>query len=184
MDDDAIRIPLRARDGSVRAWAIVDREDADLAELGWYVHSIRNSGLMYARYRGGKPVTLSESFSARYMHRIILWRKLGGEVGPDALTDHANGDGLDNRRSNIRPATRSQNGANRQARRKFASIYTGVVRRTDCRVSPWRAQITVNGTSIKLGCFADEADAARAYDRAAREYHGEYARLNFPDGDA
>jgi hypothetical protein len=45
----------------------------------------------------------------------------------------------------------------------------------------WRARIRVNGKRISLGLFKDEIEAAKAYDRAARKYHGEFASLNFPD---
>ena len=170
-DDDVIRIPLRSRDGSVRAWAIVDREDADLAELRWCYFS----RLGYA--------ARTEDGTSRYLHRAVLERITGCALPPDRNCDHANGNGLDNRRSNLRLATHSHNSSNRKSADGASSTFLGVGWYP--RLSKWQALITTNKRHIYIGVFTDEEDAARAYDRAAREYHGEYARLNFPDeGDA
>jgi hypothetical protein len=93
--------------------------------------------------------------------------------------DHWDGDGLNNQRSNLRPATASQNGANRRPGVGHASQYKGVGRTT--RGNAWRARITFQGKLHHLGTFADELGAAKAYDAAAKELFGAYARLNFPD---
>ena len=90
--------------------------------------------------------------------------------------DHINGNGLDNRRSNLRPASRSQNGANRGAPSNNTSGFKGVTR---FRLK-WMAKIQVHGRTIHLGLFATPQEAARAYDTAALEHFGEYARPNFP----
>lgn len=104
---------------------------------------------------------------AGFMHRFLTgW----------AQVDHINGDGLDNRRSNLRPAVGSQNNHNVKLRRDNTSGFKGVVR---CGTR-WKAQIKVEGRSRTLGRFATAAEAARIYDKAAREIAGEYARLNFP----
>ena len=170
-DDDVIRIPLRARDGSVRAWAIVDREDADLAELRWHALTSSTSDHVYAcKYPGV------------LMHRIILLRILGGDVlHRSVLTDHKNGNGLDNRRANLRPATRSQNGANRGPTPNTSSVYLGVCRH---KGGGWQASATHNGATRYIGYFASETEAAIAYNKFAAENHGEYARLNVVEGDA
>lgn len=94
-----------------------------------------------------------------------------------AITDHRNGDGLDNRRSNLREATQAQNLCNRRPRRG-PSGFKGVT--WYARHSTWKAQITKAGKNYHLGYFADPAEAARAYDAAARDLHGEFASLNFP----
>ena len=172
MDDDVIRIPLRARDGSVRAWAIVDREDADLAELRWRIDTY---GYAWRSYRA--------RVVPGYLHRKILSRLVGRGLVTSEQCDHISGDRLDNRRVNLRVATHGQNIVNRKGH--GSSLYLGVKRSGE----KWRAQICPLGSGkmgrqIDLGTFTDEAEAARAYDRAARECHGEYARLNFPDGDA
>lgn len=112
------------------------------------------------------------------MHSFIL----GNEVPEGHEIDHANLDGLDNRRENLRPATRSQNMANCPKRKgTHSSIYKGVCRLRD---NYFKAYIMHQYRRIHLGYFKCEEDAARAYDEAARRYFGEFARLNFPDAIA
>lgn len=98
------------------------------------------------------------------------------------LVDHRNGDGLDNRRANLRPATVTQNGMSRRRRIDNTTGYKGVIYRKDR--SYWTAAVSVRGRSQHLGCFSTPADAARAYDVAARAAYGEFARLNFPEEPA
>lgn len=106
------------------------------------------------------------------MHRQIV----GAAAGVDV--DHANGNTLDNRRRNLREATRSQNCANRHKRPASSSKYRGVHWKK--ANGKWAAQIKVNGHIRHLGLFADEQEAARTYDAAARAVFGEYANPNFP----
>lgn len=106
------------------------------------------------------------------MHRLILGTSVGMEV------DHVNGDGRDNRRVNLRLATHSQNMANQRKRRDgISSRYKGVwyERR---RKRPWRAKIKVRGRQVNLGYFETEEEAAYAYNLAALEHFGGFARLN------
>jgi hypothetical protein len=115
-----------------------------------------------------------------YMHRLIA----GAGIGEDV--DHANGNGLDNRKNNLRIATESQNLANagkRHVRGKpGTSKYKGVC--WDKSRSAWSASITVNKKSKHLGRYGNEEEAARAYDSAALAAWGEFARLNFEEGVA
>ena len=100
-----------------------------------------------------------------------------------ALVDHRNGDGLDCTRANMRQATKAQNGCNRGSQRGSTSCYKGV-----CwlRSGKWLAQIAAGGRNRHIGLFPGtpegEITAALAYDMAARELHGAFAWLNFPDG--
>jgi hypothetical protein len=105
------------------------------------------------------------------MHRVIMNAPEGMEV------DHIDHDGLNNQRSNLRVATRSQNAANIVANRGV-SKFRGVTFLK--RNGKWRSAIRVNGKYIYLGSYKAETDAAHAYDTAAREYHREFAQLNFP----
>jgi hypothetical protein len=107
------------------------------------------------------------------MHREIARTPKGLEC------DHINGDGLDNRKANLRSATRQQNIWNSSKRRTARfSKYKGVSRSSSGRL--WRATIIANGKWTHLGSYKDEKEAAKAYDRAAREKFGQYAKLNFP----
>jgi hypothetical protein len=111
------------------------------------------------------------------MHREIL------KVGKEYYIDHINHNGLDNRRENLRPATPRQNAQHRRkSRAKTTSKYRGVYWFKERR--KWASQILVNKKNKGLGYYDDEEEAARAYDAAAREYHGEFAELNFESAAA
>jgi hypothetical protein len=106
------------------------------------------------------------------MHRLIL--NLGKN---DPHVDHKDGNGLDNRRNNLRLATRSQNGANKRKNRNKVSKFKGV---SPCssNKTKWRATIKVNKKTISLGTYLIEEMAAYAYDLAAKKYFGEFALVN------
>ena len=108
------------------------------------------------------------------MHREIMNPPKG------FLVDHKNLNSLDNTRTNLRLATRSQNMFNRKKiKTATSSRFIGV-----CfykRTKKWCAYIRIGGKLIWLGSFDNEIDAAKAYDAAAKKYHGEFARLNFPE---
>jgi hypothetical protein len=110
-----------------------------------------------------------------YMHHLIM--NLAPRGRGKCAVDHVNGDGLDNRRSNLRPATNQQNSANRSSWRG-ASRFMGVS--WSKAVEAWQAHIMVDRRSQFLGYYAAEDAAARAYDLAAVAAFGEYARPNFP----
>lgn len=100
------------------------------------------------------------------MHREIL------NAPSEKQVDHINGDGLDNRRSNLRLCTRQENARNSAPR----GLFKGVEHTTEDR---WCAYIKINGRKKHIGVFADQHTAALAYDHFARRYFGEFARPNF-----
>lgn len=149
--------------------ALVDEIDVEL--VGQHLWTLnRRHGNVYAEAR-----IRDEQGQMRrvFMHRLILG------FGPgDPEVDHANGNGLDNRRQNIRPCTRSQNQANRKRLpAESSSQYRGVIWLK--REKVWRAHIKRKF----IGTFKCEVEAAKAYDRAALEHYGEFANLNFPHVD-
>ena len=106
------------------------------------------------------------------MHRVILGLKEG------EICDHINGDGLDNRRCNLRKATASQNAQNSCKPRTNSSGYMGIV---GLKWGKWGTRIRCDGRDLFLGVFDTKEEAARAYDAAAVELHNEFATTNFPD---
>jgi hypothetical protein len=108
------------------------------------------------------------------LHREIMNNPKG------FIVDHLNNNSLDNRKDNLRPATRSQNRQNAPKRKKNASSqFLGVSFHKEEK--KYRARISIKGKRIHLGKFDNEIDAAKAYDAAARKYYGEHARVNFPE---
>jgi hypothetical protein len=107
-----------------------------------------------------------------------MHREIADFKGVLERLDHKNRDGLDNQWENLRPASLSQNMANRTSFQGSSSKYKGVdwYRKTQ----KWRAQIRQNNRGFHIGYFFFEEDAARAYDEQARLRFGEFARLNFP----
>ena len=115
----------------------------------------------------------------RNPHHTITRVILG--VAPGTQVDHKNANGLDNRRANLRAATCGENNWNTRLRKDNKSGYKGVYWLKSH--GKWRAQITFNGKQKYLGDFTVASEGAAAYDTAAREYFGEFARLNFPQED-
>lgn len=107
---------------------------------------------------------------AIYMHREVMKAKKGQVI------DHKNRNPLDNRKENLRFCTQRQNLMNRRSDLKNKSGYKGVFYHTKDKA--WRAKIGIDGKVMHIGNFRNVIDAAKAYNEAAKKYHGEFAFLN------
>jgi hypothetical protein len=158
------RIPL-----TQGKYAIVDPEDFErLNKHKW--HAVKSANTFYV----GRTIYAGKKHISIRMHRQILHP-------PDHLfVDHINHNGLDNRKANLRLATCAQNSYNRiYFRKSNSSKYTGVS--WNKQEKKWAVVIGYNKKNKFIGYFKDEIQAAKAYDQAAKEYHGEFASLNFKE---
>lgn len=145
--------------------AIVDDEDFEwLNQWKWYAH--RYDKIWYAERNKPRPYVEKKTIR---MHAVIL--------GNDKWADHKNGNGLDNRRDNLRECTYSQNVMNRGIQSNNTSGYIGVAWHK--KIDAWVAYIQVNRKRINLGRFTTKEEAAYVRDQAAIKYHGEFSHLNF-----
>lgn len=155
----AVEVPLTG--GLV---TLIDERDLQLVcERKWEAFTDPD-GVVYARSRSGKPRV--------FLHNVLMCPARGLEV------DHVNHDALDNRRTNLRLGTRSQNLANRRLPRNSTSGFKGAS--FHGASGKWRGQIKVDGRKLHLGLFLTAEEAARAYDAAALRHFGEFSLLNFP----
>jgi hypothetical protein len=143
--------------------AVVDNRDAHLLRFKWHVQLDGRTAYAYRSVPmpGGTK-------GSQGLHNAVLGIK---------HIDHKDGDGLNCRRSNLRSATVAQNQYNQRLSAANTSGFKGVYR---VNGKWWRAQIKAGGKMKYVGQFASKIEAARAYDRAARQYWGSFAALNFP----
>lgn len=144
-------------------FCLVSTEDFErLSKYRWHKRAC-DGYASRTEYKNGKFKTIR-------MHREIV------NPGEGFVVDHANRDRLDNRRENLRIASRSQNTANSIMSSRNTSGYKGVHFRKE--QNRWRAFICVNKKGISLGQYATAEEAAHAYNEAASKYFGEFAFLN------
>jgi len=147
-------------------YAIVDTDDYQrLSKHKWYACG-DGPWTNYA----ARSVKKGRKWHSLQMHRDII------QVPRGMVIDHINHNGLDNRKANLRAATVAQNGWNSR-NRKSRSKYRGVWWHK--QLQKWRVGIWFNGNRKHIGYFEDVQEAAKAYDRAAHKYHGQFAVLNF-----
>jgi hypothetical protein len=144
-------------------YAVVDATDFDrVSQYRWYAQTRNHTN--YA------ACDLQNPKRHMYMHRFLLGEPQGLDV------DHINHDGLDNRRSNLRSATRSQNHFNKRKSEGKSSKFKGVSRYKNGK---WQAHIGINGKRHSLGnSFKTEEEAFEAYCAEAKRMHGDYLHLD------
>lgn len=144
---------------------VSDRDFAALVKHRWHAHRVKNTHYA-ARYEAGQRNKV-------FMHRQILG------APSETLIDHRDGNGLNNQRRNIRFCTSKQNASSFRTKKNKKSRFRGVFWRPE--TGKWRARIWPADarTGIHLGYFEIEEDAARAYDKKAKELYGKFAQLNF-----
>jgi hypothetical protein len=145
--------------------ALVDDEDfEELNRFKWYARRDDRRGKYYAQRKVGpcSPIIL--------MHRVII-KTLDG-----LITDHKDGNGLNNQKTNLRKCTEAENSFNKILMKNNTSGYKGVD--FNKASNKFRARIAAFGRKICVGYFNNKTDAAIAYNQAAIKYHGEFARLN------
>jgi AP2 domain len=151
--------------------AIVDDADYErVMDAGpWHAVTKRRTGIVYAQRHTYKKDGPRANV---LLHRFIL-----GITDPKVQVDHRNRYPLDCQRNNLRVATGSQNNGNMsKPRHGKTSRFKGVSWHKSS--GKWRAVIALNRKHRHVGSFADELSAARAYDAAAREQWGEFAKCN------
>lgn len=148
--------------------AIVDAADYEIvAPYKWHAAGRERV------YACARPRHAGDSIS---MHRLITGAKNGEQV------DHCDGNGLNNRRANLRKCNNRDNARNQRRPRNNTSGFKGVtLLKRERSGGPFRAYIHIAGRQLCLGHFRVAEDAARAYDRAAIEHFGQFACLNFPE---
>lgn len=141
--------------------AIVDADDYEhLMQWKWFAKK-NMSGTFYAvTYMGNRKIVR--------MHWLIMGR---GE----SMVDHINGDGLDNRKKNLRLCNWLNNCHNKKVFKNNTTGFKGITKRWNGK---YQAQIVINYKKITIGTYLTPEDAARAYDAAAIEHYGEYAKTN------
>lgn len=151
-------------------FTVIDISDRDLATQKWY-SECRPDFKQYAR---------RSDRTKAFMHRIILSRMLGRNLKQGEIVDHIDGNGLNNKRSNLRLATYRLNNINRSADSNSTSKYKGVSYIKSRQ--KWAVAIKIKSKNISLGRYDSEIVAAQIYDAAARKYFDhKFCYLNFPD---
>ena len=154
---------------------LLDDEDYDrvVTEGKWHIHKDPHRGVFYVRtntYENRKQTAI-------YLHRFIM------DAPKGKVVDHINGDGRDNRKENLRICTKLENMRNRNTPPRGEVGYYGV---TDHAIHQYaknyRVAIRFQKKYIHGGMFFTAEEAAMEYDKLAKEYHGEFLTLNFPDG--
>lgn len=159
-----IEFTIRTQSG-LEYKAFIDNIDADLLVNNWSIRRDKTNTYLRRTVR-------YKNQSILQLHRVILARALGRELGSADFVDHIDRNGLNNTRANLRLATKSQNSANRGAKRTNKTGLKGVY----FRRGRYTARITKEGHTMYLGVFITPEEAHEAYKKASVILFGEFAR--------
>lgn len=150
----------------------IDDEDIDLTNFKWLATSVAPYGF-YAK----RSLRLSKTYvKSIFLHRVIMERILERPLERKEEVDHINLNKLDNRRENLRLATRINNGTNRAIQSNNTSGYKGVSWSKSSK--KWQVSIRIGGVQTHLGFYENIEEAAKIYNAASEKYHGEFGRKN------
>ena len=152
-----------------RGFALIDDRDVELiSRYKWHIKISKRTDILYAQAN----IKIKDKWTSIFMHRLIMDAQKEQEV------DHVTGNGLDNRRCNLRFCTRSQNQQNSRIQKNRSSRFKGVSWHKTKK--KWCAYIISAVKNQKhLGYFDSEIKAAEAYDMVALEMFGVFAKTNF-----
>ena len=148
---------------------VSDIDFAYLDKWKWYANYYPKSNITYAK----RCIRNGQHLKSLYMHCLIL-KRMGYKNFKK--TDHNDGNGLNNQRKNLRPATNQQNRQNQRLRSDNTSGVKGV--NWDKLSHKWKVSIQRDHKKFHLGYFTDKIKAAKAYNKAAKKYFRKFARLN------
>jgi len=152
--------------GKSNIYFFIDKEDYSIiSQYRWYLKKWKNKEYVIT------PIITTRHHQLR-MHKLLIHCDKPYEI------DHINGNGLDNRRKNLRIVTHTQNMMNSKKRKDVSSKYKGVFLHKNPKDRPWRAYIRVAGKLTNLGYYFSQEKAAAVYNEKARDFFGNFACLN------
>ena len=146
-----------------------DEDYGIVVSYSWHITKKPKDNIFYARTN----IPIENKQTSLYLHRLIL-----GLTDSKILVDHIDHNGLNNQRDNLRVASVQQNARNSVNSRKGTSNYKGVTFRGENLKKPWLVRIKIDGEYKYIGYFADEVEAAKAYNVAASVYFGAFSCPN------
>ena len=150
-------------------FATVDDDDYDaLMKQKW--RAVASNHTFYALGSTSRKDSPEYRQHALFMHRVV------NKTPEGFYTDHINGDGLDNRKCNLRTCSPQENNRNRRAKKGSKSKFKGIVWRP--KIKRWEAKAVIDKKYYYLGSFVNEIDAANAYNEFVRNNFGEFCYKN------
>lgn len=168
IENNIIRIKLYDNNDDEIAESITDlKYKLEVEKYKWHL-TTRGRVATDLRDKNGKKITA-------FLHQLII-QLSGKNVLNNQMIDHKDNNPLNNLENNLRICTNAENNQNKQKTKNNTTGMKGIYWHS--KMNKWCSKITINGVSKHLGTFQTKEDAARAYNEAAKLYHGEFAVLN------